>query len=105
METNTHPSFCCNSREALHVTRWMIFSFILQDNDSNQVKTEGMNVTAMHTDPVNGHWLSVETDGTGDTGWRSRLFQRLIEKETDCETLVSSRNSGASEVRNTSYLP
>ena len=35
---------------------------------------------------------------------KKKIFRRLIEKEIDCETLVSSRNVGASEVQNTSYL-
>ena len=48
---------------------------------------------------ISGDWWKRRRDRM-----KKKIFRRLIEKEIDCETLVSSRNVGASEVQNTSYL-
>ena len=48
---------------------------------------------------ISGDWWKRRRDRM-----KKKIFRRLIEKDIDCETLVSSRNVGASEVQNTSYL-
>lgn len=100
---HVHTSFWCNSHE-VHVARWIVFSLILQENDWNQVKTGhecDNNADGPFKCPslISGDWWKRRRDRM-----KKKIFRRLIEKEIDCETLVSSRNVGASEVQNTSYL-
>ena len=101
MKTCTH--FWCNSHE-VHVARWIVFSLILQENDWNQAKTghecdNNADGPFKYPSLISGDWWKRRRDRM-----KKKIFRRLIEKEIDCETLVSSRNVGASEVQNTSYL-
>lgn len=82
----------------------IVFSLILQENDWNQVKTghecdNNADGPFKYPSLISGDWWKRRRDRM-----KKKIFRRLIEKEIDCETLVSSRNVGASEVQNTSYL-
>ena len=100
---HVHTSFWCNSHE-VHVARWIVFSLILQETDWNQVKTghecdNNADGPFKYPSLISGDWWKRRRDRM-----KKKIFRRIIEKEIDCETLVSSRNVGASEVQNTSYL-
>ena len=100
---HVHTSFWCNSHE-VHVARWIVLTYspgkwLKPGKDRGHEFDNNADGPFKCPSLISGDWWKRRRDRM-----KKKIFRRLIEKDIDCETLVSSRNVGASEVQNTSYL-